>query len=348
MRDQKSVTLGRLADMVAGKVLGDPEKLVSNLADLESAGPGDITFLSRKSLLDLLSSSNASAVLIGDEIDDPPIDAIQVKDVNLASAFIHNYLLQSPFQPGGIHASVQVGENCLLPSQLTIEASVVLGNRVSLGERVFIGAGVVIDDDVVVGDDTVIAANVTIASGCRLGKRVRVHSGTVLGSDGFGYATDEQGRHFKRPQVGNVVIGDDVEIGANVCVDRATFGSTVIGEGTKIDNLVQIAHNVEIGEHSILVAQTGVAGSSRLGRNVVLAGKAAVTDHVVLGDRVMVGAMSGVNKDQKTGAVISGIPAIPHKLWLKASTAFLRLPGLLKEVRDLRKKVEELESKVNP
>ncbi|MFO7761520.1 MAG: UDP-3-O-(3-hydroxymyristoyl)glucosamine N-acyltransferase [Thermodesulfobacteriota bacterium] len=343
MTDKKSVTLGQLADMVGGRIEGDPGIPISDLTEIESAGPGDITFLTSRSYLESLYKSRASAVIVNSQINDLPLAAIQVKDVNLASAIIHNFLLQSSFQPEGIDASARIGENCFLPSPVSIGPAVVLGDRVRLGERVVIGAGAVIGNDVELGSDTLIAANATVASDCIIGKRVRIHSGTVLGSDGFGYATDEQGRHIKRPQVGNVIIGDDVEIGANVCVDRATFGSTVIREGCKIDNLVQIAHNVEIGENSILVSQCGVAGSSKLGRNVVLAGRVAVSDHVVLGDRVVVGAMSGVSKDQKADARISGTPALPHKLWLKAITAFSRLPGLVKDIKDLKKRMAELE-----
>lgn len=347
MTKAKSVTLDQLAGLVGGRVLGDPETIISNLTDLESAGPGDITFLSRESYLDLLPDSRASAVIVSQDIDKPPVAALQVKDVNLAAALIHNFLLQQPFQPEGIHASAQIGRECFLPSLVSIGPSVVLGDRVRLGERVTVEAGAVIGNDVDLGDDTFIAANVTVASDCHIGNRVKIHSGTVLGSDGFGYVTDEQGQHVKRPQTGNVIIGDDVEIGANVCVDRATFGSTVIEEGCKIDNLVQIAHNVVVGRHSILVAQSGVAGSSRLGKNVVLAGRVAVSDHVVLGDRVVVGAMSGVNRDHKAGSRISGLPAIPHKLWLRAVTAFTRLPDLIKDIKDLKKRVKELELKDN-
>lgn len=348
MIDQKGVTLGRLAEMVEGRVAGDPEICISNLTDVERAGPGDITFLTDESYLNSLYDSEASAVIVSRQIDDLPLAAIQVKDVNLAAAVIHNFLLQRIFRAEGIHEGAWIGEDCRLPSQISIGPAAVLGNRVKLGERVVIKAGAVIGDDVEIGNDTFIAANATISSNSCIGERVRIHSGAVLGSDGFGYAVDELGRHVKRPQVGNVIINDDVEIGANSCVDRATFGSTVIGEGTKIDNQVQVGHNVEIGKHCILISQSGVAGSSKLGRNVVLAGRAAVTDHVVLGDGVMVGGLSGVSKNQEAGARVSGMPAIPHKLWLKAISAFSKLPGLAQDIKDLKKRVEGLESKNNP
>jgi UDP-3-O-[3-hydroxymyristoyl] glucosamine N-acyltransferase len=200
----------------------------------------------------------------------------------------------------------------------------------------------VIGSDTTIGDDTVIHANVTVAERCTIGRRVILHHGAVIGSDGFGFATDNRGNHYRKPQVGTVRLDDDVEIGANACVDRAAFGTTWVKSGVKIDNLVMVGHNVVIGENAILVAQAGIAGSTTLGRNVVLGAKAGVAGHLHLGDRVMAAAKSGIHNNQPAGAVVGGTPAIEAKAWARAAAAFSRLPELVKESRRLRREVDRL------
>jgi UDP-3-O-[3-hydroxymyristoyl] glucosamine N-acyltransferase len=258
-------------------------------------------------------------------------------------ARIHALFLESPFVATGVHPQAVLGRECHIPREVSIGPFVCLGARVRLGERVTLHAGVVLYDDVEIGDDAVLHANVTVYQGCRIGARSIVHAGAVIGADGFGYAADERGRHLKRPQVGIVEIEADVEIGANAAIDRATFGRTLIRQGAKIDNLVQIGHNVEVGEDSLLVAQVGIAGSTTLGRGVVLGGQAGLGGHLRLGDRVMVAAKSGVHTSPEAGAVLAGIPAIGHRRWLRASTAYAQLPELVKELRALRKQVAALE-----
>jgi UDP-3-O-[3-hydroxymyristoyl] glucosamine N-acyltransferase len=220
----------------------------------------------------------------------------------VAAARIHAFLLAEPFQARGVHPSAVVGEGCTLPQAVTVGPLVCLGDRVVLGERVTIHPGAVIGSDTVIGDDTVIHANVTVADRCTIGRRVILHHGAVIGSDGFGFATDRMGVHYKKPQVGTVQIDDDVEIGANACVDRAAFGTTWIKSGARIDNLVMVGHNVVVGENSILVAQVGISGSTTLGRNVVLGGKVGVAGHLHLGDQVMAAAMSGIHSNLPNGA----------------------------------------------
>ena len=204
--------------------------------------------------------------------------------------------------------------------------------------------GVFIGDDVVIGDDSVLYPNVTVREGCRIGSRVIIHSGTVIGSDGFGYVQHE-GRHHKIPQLGMVCIEDDVELGANVTVDRATFGQTIIKRGTKVDNLVQVAHNVSIGEHSILVAQVGIAGSTRLGHHVIVGGQAGLADHLEIGDQVMIAARSGVNRSLTGNQIVSGAPVMPHEVAMKAMAIIPRLPELRQQLRDLEQRVRDLEGK---
>ena len=203
---------------------------------------------------------------------------------------------------------------------------VFVGDRVKVGEKVTIYPGVVIGSDCVIGDETVLHANVSIADRTVIGNRVIIHSGVSIGSDGFGYATDKTGRHTKKSQVGNVQIDDDVEIGANSCVDRAAFGTTRIRSGAKIDNLVMVAHNVDVGENVILVGQVGIAGSTTLGKNVVLGGQAGVAGHLKIGDRAIVAAMGGVHSNLKEGAVVGGAPAFDIKKWGRATASFTRMP----------------------
>ena len=341
----KKISLGELARLVDAEVLGD-DLLIHDLNCLESAAEGEITFIVRANDLEKIAATRASAVIVPEFAENSDKSQLKVKDPNLAAALIHNLFCEQPFKAEGIHPAAHIGADCHLPDAVTIGPMAVLGERVRLGERVMIFPGVVIGDDVTVGNDTVLESNVSVLSGCVIGAKVLIHSGAVIGSDGYGYATDSQGNHVKRPQVGIVRIEDEVEIGANACVDRATFGETVIRRGAKIDNLVQVGHNVIVGENSLLVAQAGIAGSTELGRNVVLGGQVGVSDHVKLGDRVMVGGQSGVISDLPAGAVVSGYPAMPHRQWLRACAAFVRLPALVKEIKALRAGIEELRSRL--
>jgi len=340
--------LAELAELVDGEVQGDPETVIHGLRDIESAGQGEITFIIKATQADQIASSLASAVIVPQKIPEVDRAVIRVRDPNLAAAVIHNLFLKKPFTATGISPKAHIGGDCRIPAEVSIGPQAVLGERVLLGNRITIGPGVVIADNVEIGDDSTIYANVTIGAGSRIGARVIIHSGTVIGSDGFGYATDKNGRHLKRPHVGFVQIDDDVEIGANVCIDRGTFGKTLIGRGTKIDNLVQIGHNVEIGENSILVAQVGIAGSTTVGAGVILGGQVGIAGHVTLDDHVMVGAKSGVHSNIERGKIVSGYPAIDHKSWLKACSFFPKLPQMVKEIRELRKKVESLSGQSNP
>lgn len=345
--DQKETTLATLATMVEGVVVGDLDTPITNLTDLESAGPGDITFLAKKQHIEKLSSGKASACIIPHDIEGLDIPAIKVKNPILAATIIHNFFLKKPYSAGGIHHSAHIGSGCHVPADITIGPLVVLGDHVTLGERVTLEAGVVLGNGVTVGSDSKICANVTVQKNCLIGSRVIIASGTVVGSDGFGYVHDNRGNHIKRPHVGNVEIEDDVEIGANVCIDRATFGSTLIRKGTKIDNLVQVAHNVEIGEKSLIISQTGIAGSAKLGNGVIISGQVAIKDHVELGDGVIVAGKSGVTSSHEAGAVISGFPAMPHKDWLRATIAYPHLPQVIKDLRKLMKKNDLMEGKMN-
>ncbi len=338
----KRVTLEELSKMVDGEVIGDGTLVISALNSIEQAQEGEISFVTKVKGDELRNLSNASALLVPLSVENPDMDVIKVKDPYLGSAIIHSFFLTSEFKAEGIHSTAVVAKSADLPEQITVGPYAVIGENVSVGARTTIEAGVVIGDDVHIGEDCQIKANVTIVDGSLLGNKVVIHPGTVVGSDGFGYATDGRGFHYKRPQVGIVEIGDDVEIGANCSIDRATFGVTQVKSGAKIDNQVQVGHNCIIGENSIIVAQVGLAGSTVLGRNVVMGGQSASAGHVTLGDGVMVAARGGVHTDLAAGAMVGGAPAMPIKEWGRAAAAYSRLPEMRKEIRALRKELEEL------
>jgi len=341
-------TLGELAKMVDGELIGDPQLVIKGLADIASAGDGQISFLVKESRAATLAESRAAAVIVPLAINTADKPLIRVKDPYLAAAIIQNSFLAKNFQATGISPKAHIGQDCRIPAATSIGPMVCIGDRVKLGDRVTIEPGVVIGDDVDIGNDSILFANVTIYHSCTIGARVQIHSGTVLGADGFGFATDELGNHVKWPHIGTVQIDDDVDIGANVTIDRGTFGKTHIMRGARIDNLVQLGHNVTIGKNSVIVAQVGIAGSASLGRNVVLGGQVGVKGHIHLDDGVMVAAMSGVHTNLQKGAMVAGIPAIPHKNWFKASIIIAKLPEMYKDLRSLKKKISKMYKKLFP
>jgi UDP-3-O-[3-hydroxymyristoyl] glucosamine N-acyltransferase len=341
----KTVCLAELAQLVSGTVEGDGTVRITALNSLDLAEPSHITFIKSTKLLGKLAVSRASACIAPLDFTGAAIPLIKVENVDVAAARIHCWLLAKDFQPSGIHPQAVVGKDCRISTQVSIGPCVCIGDRVGIGERVTIEPGVVLGDDVQIGDDCTLHANAVVAYGCSLGKRVVLHHGAIIGSDGFGFATDPRtGRHISKPQVGTVRIDDDAQVGANSCVDRAAFGVTWIKHGVRMDNLVMVGHNCVIGEHSILVGQAGVAGSTTLGRNVILAAQAGVTGHLCLEDGVLVAGKSGVHNHQPKGATVGGIPAIDLKLWGRAVAAFSRLPEMFKELRRLRKELDALQN----
>lgn len=338
----RECTLQQLADLVDGRVEGDPNLPVRGLNGIDYAQPGEITFILDKKQLPLPAGCQAGACIVPPGVGSLPIPSIVTDQPSVAAARIHTFLLEQPFAAAGVHPSAVIGSGCTIPEQVSVGPLVCLGDRVVLGERVTIHPGAVIGSDTVIGDDSIIHANVTVAERCTIGKRVILHHGAVIGSDGFGFATDARGNHYKKPQVGTVRIDDDVEIGANSCVDRAAFDVTWIKAGAKIDNLVMVGHNVVIGENSILCGQAGIAGSTTLGRNVVLGAKVGVADHLCLEDQVMAAAMSGIHNNQPKGAMVGGYPALEVKSWGRSAAVFSRLPEMAKELRRLRKEVDRL------
>ncbi len=332
-----------LTRYINGSLVGDGNVEISGVADLQSVQAGEITFLANARHVDRLVNTGASAVIVPKSIQHAPVPIIRVDDPYLGMALIHTLFVDKSFSADGISPKAHVGEGGDLSTEITIGPMAVIGHRVSIAERVTIHPGVVVGDDVTIGSNTEIYPNVTIGKRCIIGKGVIIHAGTVIGADGFGYATDKGGHHLKRPQVGIVQIDDDVEIGANCCVDRATFGITWIKRGSKIDNLVQVAHNVVIGEDAIIVAQTGISGSTSLGNNVVLGGQVGISGHLHIGNRVMIGSKSGVHSNLSDNELVSGYPAFSHKLWLRVCAVIPRLPELMRDVRALKKQLKNQE-----
>ncbi len=340
----KKKKLSELAAMVGGKFSGNTDPIIDGVADLYDGMEGRIALAGDLKNISIVESSGASGFVVPSNMPAVTPPVIRCENPVLALTVIHQYYLSVDLFARSIHSTVVIGDNCQIPDQVSIGAGVIIGNTVKLGQRVILRPGVILGDDVCIDDDSEIHANVTIYQGSRLGKRVVILSGTVIGSDGFGYATNmETGQHVKRPHVGTVLIDDDVEIGSNTCVDRGTFGLTHIKQGTKIDNLVQIAHNCVIGENCLVVGQAGMAGSVTLGNNVILSGQVAIKDHATLGDGVIIAAKSGVAGDVEAGDILAGMPAIPVKTWRRAMVGFKEIPSLIRDLRRLKKRVEVLE-----
>lgn len=343
----RSVTVRELAAHVGGEVLGDPAKAITGINGLAEAGPHELSFYGNPKYRKDYEKSGAGAVLV---LPDTPASegrtVIRVPQPHLAFAKVTALLFPPKAYPPGVHPSAVVHAQASVHPEATVLANVVVESGAHVGARAVLHPGVYVGEDARIGDGCTIYPNVTVREGCLIGDRVILHANTVIGADGFGFAFDpgaEKGpEHYKVPQVGIVRIEEDVEIGAACCVDRATFGETVIGRGTKIDNLVQIAHNVQVGPLSIICAQAGVSGSAQIGMGVVLAGQVGVVGHIRVGDLAKVGAQSGVAQSVPDGATVSGSPAIAHRQWLKNVAAQHQLADLVREVRQLRRQVNEL------
>lgn len=337
------ITLAQIYNLVGGELVGSPKARITSLASFEEAGPNDLTFVTGDRMLKAGGPTVAGALLTHRRLAEIANPHIVVANPTLAFALVAKAFFCPVAPPRGIAAAVVRGIDTQVGPDISIWAGVTLGDRVTIGARVTLYPGVFVGNDTSIGDDTLLYPNVVVREGCTIGARVIIHSGTVIGSDGFGYVQD-QGRHYKIPQLGGVTIEDDVELGANVTIDRATLGQTIIKQGTKVDNLVQIAHNVTIGAHSILVSQVGIAGSTRVGHHVMIGGQAGVADHIVIGDQVMIAARAGVNRNLEPNQIVSGAPVMPHEVWVKAQAVIPRLPELRQTVRTLEERMTQLEA----
>jgi UDP-3-O-[3-hydroxymyristoyl] glucosamine N-acyltransferase len=331
------LTARAVADLVGGRLLGDGGVLLTTVGPLDRAGPGTLTLAVSSRYAGALKASRAGAVLVPQALADSPAGPaarIVVGDPYGAIVQVIRRLFPAAEGPPGIDPTARIGPGCELGADVALGPFVILGRGVRLGDRCRLSEGVSIGDGVTVGEDTRMDARVICYAGARIGRRVLLKAGAVIGGDGFGYLSRGSG-HERIPHVGRCVIGDDVEIGSNSCVDRGSLDDTVIGQGTKLDNLVHVGHNVRIGERCLLMAGVGVAGSTRLGNDVILSGHVGVTDHLAIGDRVQVAAKSAVIGNVPADSVLSGNPARPNRQVLRAQAALYRLAPIVGELEAL-------------
>jgi len=337
-------TLGELAAFLGGKLQGPADLVIQGIAAIDCATPRDITFISQKRFARLVAQSRAAAFIVGPDQAHLARPLIVVPHPYLAYAQAAALFAPPQNRWPGISPLAFLGQGVEMGQEVSISPLVFVGNDVRLGDRVTIMPGCVLGDQVQIGADTLLYPNVTILERCTLGQRVIVHSGTVIGADGFGFVPGKEG-HQKIPQLGIVVIEDDVEIGANCAIDRGALGETRVGRGVKMDNLVHLAHNVTVGEHSFLVAQVGVAGSTKLGKGVALGGQAGLVGHIEVGDGAQVGAQSGVHHSVPAGQAVMGSPALPRQKIFRIINLLPKLPEIYKRLKEMEKKVTELAAK---
>lgn len=337
----------QIASLIQGKIEGNSLTQVSGFGKIEEAGPEDLAFLANPKYEDFLYITNAGIIIIGEQLElKQPVKStlIRVKDAYSSFATLMQYYQQIKTKqmvgiedPVFIHPSAKIGEQVYIAAFSYIGENAVIGNETKIYAQVYVGANVKI------GDRTVLHPGVKIYHDCLVGNDVTIHAGTVLGSDGFGFAPQQNGTYNKVPQLGNVIIEDQVEIGANTCIDRATMGSTLIRKGTKLDNLLQIAHNVEVGEHGVIAAQTGISGSTKLGKNVMIGGQVGIVGHITIADGTRINGQSGVSKSvTEPNTALNGRPAYDYGASMRAQAVYKKLPDLDKKIKELEALVAQL------
>ncbi|OGP66809.1 MAG: UDP-3-O-(3-hydroxymyristoyl)glucosamine N-acyltransferase [Deltaproteobacteria bacterium RBG_19FT_COMBO_43_11] len=340
------MTLNEIARIIGGTVIGRDDIIINNIMAIEDAREGDITFIANAKYVKKLKMTQASAIIA------PPQTAAEGKTLVIVvdpyAAFGKLLALFYPWEHGqkGISPDAYIEEGAIVSPEANIFPKAFISRGTKVERGAFIYPGVYIGRNVSIGENSVIYANVTIYHSCIIGKRVILHSGVIVGADGFGFA-DPGKSNSKIPQVGIVQIDDDVEIGANTTIDRATLGKTWLGRNVKIDNLVQIAHNVVIGENSVIAAQTGISGSTKIGKSVIIGGQVGIVGHISIGDHVMIGASSNIHKDIPAGQIGGGSPFLPSKEWLRVESSKVKLPEIRVKLQRLIKYVEQLEAKIN-
>ena len=340
--------LREIAERLGCRLEGDGSIEITGVATLQDAGPGHLTFFANPKYITELKATRASAVIAGEHSDGAPAAVLRARDPYSSFARAVE-LFADPWRPPcGVHSLAVIGEDAVIAPDASIGPFAVVGEGARVGARTIVHAHVSIGRFAVIGDDCVIHTHVAIRERVRVGNRAVLQNGVVLGADGFGFARQPDGSHYKIPQIGGVVVEDDVEIGANSTVDRPAVGETRIAAGTKIDNLVQVAHGVRIGRNVLLAAQVGVAGSSVLEDQVTLAGQVGVSGHITIGKGTIATAQTGIPNSVEAGSFISGYPAIPNRDWLKSSAIFRKLPELRKLVADLERRIAELEAERDP
>jgi UDP-3-O-[3-hydroxymyristoyl] glucosamine N-acyltransferase len=336
------LTAAEVAKHLGGEVIGDAKLVLRGIAMAESAKPGDLVFAEHADFFARAEASAASAILVPAHRSTSGKTLIRVQNVRVAFARALSLFFAEPDFLAGVHPTAEVAKSAVIDRTAHIGPFCVIGERVKIGPRAVLEGGDHIGADCVLGEDARLFPRVVLYARTQVGQRVRIHAGVVIGADGFGYAFD-QGRHLKVPQTGNVIIQDDVEIGANSAVDRATLGSTIVGKGTKIDNMVQVGHNVILGEHNILCGQVGIAGSTKVGNSVTMAGQVGVAGHLTIGNKATLGAQSGVMHDVPDGQTWLYSPAQPDRQVKRMLIAMQRLPELLRRVSQLEKQLASTE-----
>jgi UDP-3-O-[3-hydroxymyristoyl] glucosamine N-acyltransferase len=340
-------TLSEIAAFLQATVVGDGTVEIRDIKGLDEAGEGDLTFLANPKYRKKIASTAASAILVSHPVEGTGKNFIVVKDPYAALARLLSLFYPEERDFQGVSPDAFIDPGAVVEEGATVYAGAFVGKGAKIGRGAVLYPGVYVGPDAAVGEDSILYPNVTVYRRCLIGRRVVLHAGVVVGSDGFGFANPGV-ENRKVPQVGIVQIDDDVEIQANTTIDRGTLGKTWIQRGTKIDNLVQIAHNVVIGENSIIVAQVGISGSTRLGNRVIIGGQAGLVGHIQIGDNAMIAARSGVAKDIAPGHIMSGTPAIPHQDFLRLNAHIMRLPDMHKTLTKLVKRIEELEKSTSP
>lgn len=339
-------TAAQIAEIIGGNVIGNPKVVIHKLSKIEEGVKGSLTFLANPKYHPHLYSTNASVVLVGKHVKvegglKPTL--IQVDDAYQAFSKLLQYYNAIKTAKTGIENPVFIAPSAKYGEGVYIGAFAYMGENVVVGNHVKIYPNTYIGDNVTIGDHVTLFSGVKIYSECRIGNNCTIHSGAVIGSDGFGFVPNENGHYQKIPQTGHVIIEDDVDVGAGTTIDRATLGATIIRRGVKLDNLIQIAHNVEIGEHTVIAAQTGIAGSTKIGKNCMIGGQVGIVGHVTIGDRAKIQAQSGVTQNVKDGEVIQGAPAFDYTSFNKSYVYFKRFPELANMLHQLEKKINSHE-----
>jgi len=339
-------TLKEIAKLVGGRVIGDEDIEIDGVGGAENANSGELTFALNEEFFQL-AQQKAEAILVVESLavgkNSKPL--IIVDNPRLAFAKVANLFAFKPYYRPGINKNSNIDENTEIGENVSIHAGVTVEAGAKIGDNVVLAHGVYIGHNVTIGQDSIIHPNVVVEYDSQIGSRVEIHPNTVIGSEGYGFEPSEDG-YIKIPQFGNVIIEDDVEVGSNVTIDRAATASTIVGQGTKIDNLVHIAHNVEIGSDCLIVAQVGIAGSAKIGNRVTLAGKSGVVGHLTVGDNTTLISNSVITNDVPPNSVISGYPAHDHRLERRIKVARKKLPALLKKVRQLEEEIKNMEEKL--
>ncbi|WP_374550083.1 UDP-3-O-(3-hydroxymyristoyl)glucosamine N-acyltransferase [Flavobacterium sp.] len=336
-------TAEQIAGILEGEVVGNPNAEVYKLAKIEEGTDGSITFLANPKYANYIYSTKASITIVNSTFEpenEVSTTLIKVEDAYKSFSKLLEYYNQVKLMKSGIEQPTVISDNVVYGDNLYLGSFSYLGKNVTIGNNVKIYPNCFIGDNVTLGDNTILFAGVRIYSESTIGKNCTIHSGCIIGSDGFGFAPAEDGTYSKVPQIGNVIIEDNVDIGACTTIDRATLGSTIIRKGVKLDNQIQIAHNVEIGENTVIASQTGIAGSTKIGKNCMIGGQVGIVGHITIGDRVRIQAQSGIGKSIPDGETIQGSPAFNYGDWNKSYVHFRNLPKIVSDIEDLKKKID--------